>query len=232
MKKINIILIIFNAILTIALIAMILLYLNAIKMSKNSLESQLTSANEVFELNKKVQELEEEIAGYKNSEIKTVTNTLTTNIAVLNDNNSAYSTEPYIPDGMSVAAPNDNTNSKASGIEFNRKPENVTIEVLEDTITNTSVEILITDNNEDKYGWGVPFAIQEKINGEWKNLEHISDRVAWITIAYNLDKNNQLKQTLDIEEYYGKLEPGIYRVVKPVYDKENIDLYSNEFVIK
>ena len=103
---------------------------------------------------------------------------------------------------------------------------------MEDTITNISVEILITDNNEDKYGWGVPFAIQEKIDGEWKDLEYVSDRVAWITIGYNLDKNNQLKQKLDIEEYYGKLEAGIYRVVKPVYDKENIDLYSNEFEIK
>lgn len=227
MERKNVIITILITILIIALIIMTLMYFKMRESAKLGLESTLNAAQEIYELNSKIQTLEEELAGYKNAEIKTVTNTLTTNTAAVD-----YSTEPYIPDGMAVADPNDNTGIKANDIEFNRKPENVTIKVLEDTITNISVEILITDNNEDKYGWGVPFAIQENIDGEWKDLEYVSDRVAWITIGYNLDKNNQLKQKLDIEEYYGKLEAGIYRVVKPVYDKENIDLYSNEFEIK
>ena len=236
MKKTNIILIIAIIVLSIALIIMTLMYFNMRESSKRGLESTLNSANEVFELNKKIQSLEEELATYRNPEIKSVTNTLntiTTNTAVFDKNSNVTSTETYIPDEIPVAAPNDTSGIKSSEIEFNSKPENVTIEVLEDTITNTSVEILITDNNEDKYAWGVPFAIQKKVDGEWKDLEYVSDRVAWITIAYNLDKNNQLKQKLDIEEYYGKLEKGIYRVVKTQWSNNvNVDLYSNEFEIK
>lgn len=222
MKKTNIILIIAVIILSIALIIMALMYFNMRESSKLGLESTLKSQEEVFELNKKIQSLEEELETYQNTNIiTTVTNTLNTN-----------STEPYIPDGMKVADPNYNSGIKASDIKFNRNPENVTIEVLKDTITNTSIEILITDNNEDKYGWGVQFAIQEKVNGEWKNLEYLSDKVSWISIAYNLDENNQLKQKLDIEEYYGKLDKGTYRIVKSQWDNEYIDLYSNEFEIK
>ena len=225
MKKTNIILSIFNGILSIALIVMVLLYLNAIKMSKNNLESQLNSANEVFELNKKVQELEEELEKYKKPNITTtVTNSANTN--------NVTSTEPYIPDGMPVADPNDNSGIKAGDIVFDTKPENVTIEVLEDTITDKSVEILITDTNKDKYGWGVQFAVQKKINKKWENLEYILDEISWIEIAYNLDNNNQLKQKLNIEKYYGKLDKGTYRIVKTQWsNNEYIDLYSNDFEI-
>ena len=221
MKKINIILIV---LLSIALIVMTLMYFNMRESSKKGLESTLKSAEEVFELNKKVQDLEEELQNYKNaSSISTVTNSTTSNKVV--------STEPYIPDGMQVADPNDNSGVQATDLEFNRSPENVTIKVVPDTACDTSVQILITDNNEDKYGWGVAFSIQEKVNGEWKDLDYISDEVAWIAIAYNLNENNQLIQKIDIEKYYGKLDKGIYRVVKKIYDNGNVDIYSDEFEI-
>ena len=117
-------------------------------------------------------------------------------------------------------------------IEYNRDLRNVTIEVLKDTITNKSVEILITDNNQDHYGWGVDFKIQKKVDGEWQNLKYIDDNLSWIDIAYTLNKDNQLKLKLNIEKYYGQLDKGTYRVVKSVYDKGYIDIYSNEFEIK
>lgn len=124
------------------------------------------------------------------------------------------------------------TDTSADNKEFNRKPENVTIKILPDKITNVSAEILITDNNVDQYGWGVDFRVQEKINGEWKDLKYISDNLAWNDIAYELNKDKQLTQKLDIEKYYGKLNNGTYRIVKSVYDNKYIDIYSNEFEIK
>ena len=145
--------------------------------------------------------------------------------------NSSSSTLPYIPDGM-VVADGSEGKTPANQKEYNRDPKNVTIEVLEDTITNKSLEILITDNNEDYYGWGVDFKIQKKVNSEWKDLKFKSDDLAWIAIAYVPNEDNQIKQKINIEEYYGKLKKGTYRVVKSVYDKEYIDIYSNEFEIK
>lgn len=145
--------------------------------------------------------------------------------------NSNNTTEPYIPDGVKVADGNE-IEASEDIIEYNREPKNVTIEVIEETISNTSVEILITDNNEDKYGWGVDFRVQEKIDGEWKDLEYISDDVSWIAIAYLISEGNQLTLKVNIEEYYGKLDKGIYRIVKHVYDNGYVDIYSNEFEIK
>ena len=116
--------------------------------------------------------------------------------------------------------------------ELNRNPDNVTIEVDESTVSAASVSITITDNNENHYGWGVEFRVQQKIDDKWEDLQYISDDLTWIEIAYELNEDNQLTQKLDIEKYYGKLSNGIYRIVKPVYDNGYIDIYSNEFEIK
>ena len=145
--------------------------------------------------------------------------------------NNSNNTAPYIPDEMDIADGNE-VRVPANEIEYNREPENVTIEVLKDTITNKSVEILITDNNQDHYGWGVDFKIQKKVDENWQNLKYIDDNLSWIDIAYTLNKDNQLKQKLNIEKYYGQLDKGVYRVIKSVYDKEYIEIYSNEFEIK
>ena len=92
----------------------------------------------------------------------------------------------------------------SSNEKNNRSPENVTIEVENTTISPESVSIIITDNNKEHYAWGVEFRIQEKVNDEWKDLKYISDNLSWIDIAYELNENNQLKQKLDVEKYYGK----------------------------
>ena len=116
--------------------------------------------------------------------------------------------------------------------ELNRNPDNVTIKVDESTVSAASVSITITDNNENHYGWGVEFRVQQKIDDKWEDLQYISDDLTWIDIAYKLNEDNQLTQKLDIEKYYGKLSNGIYRIVKPVFDNGYIDIYSNEFEIK
>ena len=155
---------------------------------------------------------------------------------VLSNNNgkkteTSNNTNSYSPEGVNIADENE-IGTPANEVEFNRNPENVTIEILADTISNTSAEILITDNNVDQYGWGVEFRVQEKVDNEWKDLDYISDDLTWIDIAYELNADNQLTQKLDIEKYYGKLNNGIYRIVKPVYDNGYVDIYSNEFEIK
>lgn len=155
---------------------------------------------------------------------------------VLSNNNgkkteTSNNTNLYSPEVANIVGENE-IGTPVDEVEFNRNPENVTIKILADTISNTSVEILITDNNVDQYGWGVEFRVQKKIDNEWKDLDYISNDLTWIDIAYELNENNQLTQKLDIDKYYGKLNNGIYRVVKPVYDNGYVDIYSNEFEIK
>ena len=157
-------------------------------------------------------------------------------IVIFSNNNSkntneGNSTLPYIPDGANVVNGNE-IGKSADNIKFDRKIENVNIEVLKDTITKKSVEIQITDNNRDHFAWGVAFGVQKKINEEWKDIKYVSDNLSWIDIAYELGENNKLTQKLDIEEYYGELSEGTYRIVKPIYDNGYVYMYSNEFEIK
>ena len=109
----------------------------------------------------------------------------------------------------------------------------VTIEIDENTITPTSISIIITNNNENEIGYGDEFKIQNKINGEWKDLEYLPD-TAWNAIAHIIKGNSQASQKLDIEYYYGKLNKGTYRVIKTIFtpNGKNIDIYSNEFEVK
>lgn len=141
-------------------------------------------------------------------------------------------TPAYIPEGIPVADPNENSESEPPQTEYNRSPENVTIEVLADTITREMAEILITDKNEDVYGWGENFHLEKKVNGNWKKLETTSDKLTFNALAYLPNENGELKMKVNYGKYYGTLENGIYRIVKSIYDGEEIDLYSNEFEIK
>lgn len=144
---------------------------------------------------------------------------------------NTISHEPNTFNGENTSNTENNKNP-ISTENSDRKPENVTIEIDNNTISAESVSITITDNNENHYGWGVEFRVQQKVAGEWKDLKYISDNLSWIDIAYELGEDNQLTQKLDIKKYYGELSNGIYRIVKPVYDNEYIDIYSNEFEIK
>lgn len=76
MKKLNIFLIVFNIIISISLIVMILLYLNAINISKKNIDSILNAGEENFEAFNKIAELEAELAKYKN---KVTDNTINSN---------------------------------------------------------------------------------------------------------------------------------------------------------
>ena len=205
MKKSNIILIILIVILTIALIIVTHSYFILREHAKTSFDSALSNAELLYEANKRVQELEEELEQYKNPSITTnVTNTVNTN--------KVTSTEPYIPDGMQVADPNDNSGIKASDVKIEYDINKVKIEVLKNTVTNTYAEILITDN-------------------KWIDLKPIQN-LGFEEIVFLLDENNQLKQKINWKEFYGELEKGTYRIVKPIYLNEYVDLYSDEFEIK
>ena len=138
-------------------------------------------------------------------------------------------TPAYVPDGMEIGTTNDNENN-FNEIVFNRKPENVTVEVVPDTVSSKGATIIITDNNEDSYAWGKSYKLQKKENGQWKDLNAITE-MSFEEIAYILDDNNQYTQKIDWTVFYGKLEKGTYRIAKDSYDKGYIYFYSNEFNI-
>ena len=139
-------------------------------------------------------------------------------------------TGAYVPDGMEIASPDD-VGTKIEEIDFNREKEKVTIEVLMDTVTRKGVTIVITDKNENPYGWGKSYKLQQKIVDEWYNMAPQTEMI-FEEIAYILDEHGQFRQNIDWTRYYGELGNGTFRIVKDTYDKGYIDFYSNEFEIK
>lgn len=114
--------------------------------------------------------------------------------------------------------------------ESDRKAENVKLEIKEGTLTNTGATVIITDKNENPYGWGVPYFIEINEGGLWTKAQDLY-RISWVEIAYELDENGQYEQEINWEGFYGKLKPGNYRLVKNVYDNGYINFYV-EFTIE
>ena len=163
---------------------------------------------------------------------KNIDNTIVNSIK---ENNLYFNIiEKYIPENINNNKNKTDDNSLVNDHKPNYTPNNVTIEVCEDSITNYSINLLIIDKNEDKYSWIPYYIIQKKDNDNWNNLELIKEMRA-IEMSLGLDENGTLLQRINWSKYYGELSSGIYRIVKPIYDLnigEYINFSSNEFIIK
>lgn len=110
---------------------------------------------------------------------------------------------------------------------------NISIDIDYTTVSNKSVTIIVTDNNDKNLPWTEGFRIQKKENEAWIDLEPINDLIT-PAISHWKDENNQYKQSIDWSYCYGELNVGEYRIVKPIFNPQNnsyIDLYSDEFKI-
>ena len=151
---------------------------------------------------------------------------LNTNIAFLNgglEGNEAQEVLDFVKTIRII----DNTSTIK---EFDRKAENVKLEIKEGTLTSTGATVIITDKNENPYGWGVPYFIEINEGGLWTEAQDLC-RISWIEIAYELDENGQYEQEINWEKFYGELKPGNYRLVKNVYENVYINFYV-EFTIE
>lgn len=100
-------------------------------------------------------------------------------------------------------------------------------------IKPTSISIIIINNNDNEIGYGEEYKIQKNINGEWEYLDYLPNTV-WNDIAYIIKANSQTTKKLNLENTYGELEKGTYRVIKTVFfeNGKKTDIYSTEFEIK
>ena len=117
--------------------------------------------------------------------------------------------------------------------ENNSDLENVIMKVDSITIKPTSISIIIINNNDNEIGYGEEYKIQKNINGEWKYLDYLPN-TSWNDIAYIIKANSQTTKKLNLENTYGELEKGTYRVIKTVFfeNGKKTDIYSTEFEIK
>ncbi len=117
--------------------------------------------------------------------------------------------------------------------ENNSDLENVIMKVDSITIKPTSISIIIINNNDNEIGYDEEYKIQKNINGEWKYLDYLPN-TSWNDIAYIIKANSQTTKKLNLENTYGELGKGTYRIIKTMFSEngKTTDIYSNEFEIK
>lgn len=89
----------------------------------------------------------------------------------------------------------------------------ISIIIKEGTLTNSSATIIINDSNSNHI-FGEWFRIDERVNGKWQEVSHLTDDISWISIGYNVNKDKTIELYEDWSNIYGELDPGKYRIVK------------------
>ena len=90
---------------------------------------------------------------------------------------------------------------------YNRKLENVKLEVVENSVTKTGLELIITDTSDLQYPWDNNYYLEKKVNESWEKVNPIKEDVSEV-VTYKVDENKQIKQVIDWTETYGTLESG------------------------
>ena len=103
--------------------------------------------------------------------------------------------------------------------------ENITMEIKDGSLTNTSATVIITDlsGDENVNLINSEFKIDYKKNEKWYRLESKIKHEVTVMTGENVvdNKDNTYTQEINWERYYGKLDKGHYRIVKEV----KTDLY-------
>lgn len=103
--------------------------------------------------------------------------------------------------------------------------ENITMEIKDGSLTNTSATVIITDLSGDESVdlTNKEFKIDYNKNGKWYRLESKIKNEVTVRTSDNTMENgyNAYTQEINWEKYYGKLDKGHYRIVKEV----KADLY-------
>lgn len=107
--------------------------------------------------------------------------------------------------------------------------EDITMEIVEGTLTNTSATIVITDLSGEDNIYDEAYRIDKLEDEKWYTLDDIIEGNVLIAgTGLGLDENNQLKQEINWEKYYGPLEKGKYRIVKNASNRQ----VATEFTIE
>ena len=107
--------------------------------------------------------------------------------------------------------------------------EDITMEIVEGTLTNTSATIVITDLSGEDNIYDKDYRIDKLEDDKWYTLDDIiKGNVLIVGTGLGLDENNQLKQEINWEKYYGPLEKSKYRIVKNASNRQ----VATEFTIE
>lgn len=98
----------------------------------------------------------------------------------------------------------------------------------EGTLTNTGGTIVIKDSSPNKIVYGQEFWIEKYTKGNYEILKPIHDNYGFNAMAYYVDEDGKLEMNQNWEYIYGKLDKGIYRIVKDVFFDSDVPINEND----
>ena len=81
------------------------------------------------------------------------------------------------------------------------------------SITPTRMQLLTRNNSYLTFGHGVPYTIQQYVNGVWQQVPFIND-VFWVNPLLTVPAKTSTGARADWEHMHGALPPGQYRLVR------------------
>lgn len=103
----------------------------------------------------------------------------------------------------------------ANNIAFYRKVGDMPSEIDEVSLSvisykDNTVTVKFKNESRSDHEYGLPFALQKQIDGEWYVIPPAED-IAFAAIAYNLPAGGSSSMDCPLD-HYGKLDPGRYRI--------------------
>lgn len=110
---------------------------------------------------------------------------------------------------------------KSNDAEFN-PVDNVTMEIVEGTLTNTGATIVITDLSGEDNTYSEWYRVDKLEDGKWHEIKDIVDgNAGWHAVGHLVGEDNKLTMEIDWKWLYGPLKNGKYRIVKGFSNEKN-----------
>lgn len=108
-----------------------------------------------------------------------------------------------------------NSNSTGGNLDLIAKDKNkVSITIKTGTLTVDGAVIVITDSNISPYSWTPIYKLQQKVDGQWQDMELKNpENALFPDIEYD-NETGVMEQSLVWSNKYGQVGVGEYRIVK------------------
>lgn len=117
--------------------------------------------------------------------------------------------------------------------DASQQSKDVTLSVKEQTITPQTEEITLvyTNNSSKEYIYGEEPHLEMEVDGIWYVIP-VLDGVGWNEMGYILSPKDSREDIFTIKTYYGKLEPGNYRIIKTLHSDGEPIFIIGEFKVE
>lgn len=120
-------------------------------------------------------------------------------------------------------------NRKKTQYETLSKATNVSMEIVEDSITPTGFNIVYKNNSGKNIIFKDDFIIETRLEEDWYELPMLTRDYDFRDAGCKMPYNQSKELSADWKKLYGDLKTGEYRIIKEVIDLSDPNSYNKEY---